>query len=221
MDSAPDLPQLAREFLADRGIDPETVPPRPPYTLATHMADTTEATLDAILPTRYRHAEPDDPDVLAWVDSFLADPRTAPNLLILGPVGSGKTYQALGALRRVALACAARCQRVAYRAITHPEFNARMRPQPDESHSIALMDMQAVDLLVLDDLGSGKATDWTDDTLYRLIDTRWSHQRPTIATTNLHADEIRDVLDERVVSRLACGVQVALTAADRRSGGAP
>lgn len=45
-------------------------------------------------------------------------------------------------------------------------------------------------LLVLDDLGKGKQTEWTTEKLYLLLNKRWSEQMPTIITSN---DEI-DVL---------------------------
>lgn len=214
-----DMNQFARDYLAGRGIDPNTVDERPPYTLADHMLAQAETTLDLILPPRFRTAVPDQPAVTAWVETFLTDSADAPNLLLRGPVGSGKTHQALGALRQVAIEAARRCLRVTYQAITHPEFNAAMRPQPDGTHLSTLVDLQSVDLLVLDDLGAGRATDWTEDTLHRLIDVRWSHQRPTIATTNLDTGTLRAEVDERVVSRLACGVQVALKGTDRRRAG--
>jgi DNA replication protein DnaC len=78
---------------------------------------------------------------------------------------------------------------------------------------------EQVDLLVLDDLGGGKTTDWTADTLYRLVDTRWAYQRPIIATTNLTAPDLREAVGARVASRLAAGVQVALKGDDRRRAG--
>lgn len=214
-----DLGRTARDYLAERGIDPDATPPRDPYTLADHMLTQANTTLDLVLPPKFRQADCDHPEVAAWVDGFLADRAGAPNLLLRGPVGSGKTHQALGALRRIAMESAQRCQRITYRAITHPEFNAAMRPQADGSHHTELADLQAVDLLVLDDLGAGKASEWTDDTLHRLIDVRWSHERPTIATTNLTAALLADHVDERVASRVACGVQVALVGFDRRRGG--
>ncbi|MFG1846733.1 ATP-binding protein [Micromonospora carbonacea] len=211
-----DLGAVARDVLARRGIDPTIAPPPAPFNLADHLTDQANATLDLILPPRFRHAEPDVPEVRQWIGRYLADPKTCPGLLLLGPVGTGKSHQAFGALRRVALECAKRCRRITYAVTSHPEFNAAMRPQPDDRHLRALEDFQTVDLLVFDDLGAGKSSDWTEDTLYRLVDTRWARQLPTITTTNLDAGSLRANADERVVSRLSTNVQVALKGTDRR-----
>lgn len=210
------LGELARDILAKRGIDPATAPPPPAFNLAEHLTAQAEATLDLLLPRRFRQADVDHPQVRNWVRGYLTDPKACPGLLLLGPVGTGKSHTAFGALRRVALECAKRCRRITYALTSHPEFNAAMRPQPDDRHLRTLEDFQTVDLLVFDDLGAGKSSDWTEDTLYRLVDTRWARQLPTIVTTNLDANALRDGVDERVVSRLSTNVQVALKGTDRR-----
>ncbi|MFG2046165.1 ATP-binding protein [Micromonospora sp. NPDC048935] len=217
--SSTNLGGLAREVMERRGIDPTTVPPRPGFDLADHLIEQAEATLNLILPPRFRHAEPDDRQVRQWIGTYLRDPTTCPGLLLLGPVGTGKSHQAFGALRRVVLESAKRCRRMTYAVTSHPEFNAAMRPQSDDRHLRALADYQTVDLLVFDDLAAGKSTDWTEDTLYRLMDARWANQLPTITTTNLDADGLRADVDERVVSRLSTSVQIGLKGSDRRRGG--
>ncbi len=213
------LRETARAILARRGIDPDTTPEPKPFRLADHLTQTTEATLALVLPPEFRHAEPRHPDVRRWVSRYLNDPATCPGLLLRGPIGSGKTTESLGALRTVALTYAKAGRRLTYLFTSHPEFNRAMRPQNDDGHNRTLADMQAVDLLVFDDLGVGKLTDWGDDTLFRLIDTRWSHHRPTIVTTNLSATKASDLIDERILSRLATSVQVPLTNTDWRRAG--
>lgn len=214
-----DINQTARGILASKGIDPDNLPDRPPFDVADFMTEQAEASLALVLPQRFLAAEADNPQVLAWVEKFRTDPTTTPSLLLLGPVGVGKTHQAFGALRAAVLATAARPARMMWRVITHPEFNAAMRPQSDDGHLRALDEYIAADLLVLDDLGSGKATDWTADTLYRLIDARWANQRPTIATSNLAPETLRTTIGDRIVSRLADGIVVPLKGGDRRRAG--
>jgi DNA replication protein DnaC len=213
------LGEVARDYLARRGINPDDAPPSKPFNLPDYMVEQAEATLRMVLPARFRTAETDHPDVIGWTNRYLADPDTCPDMLLKGPVGTGKSHQAFGALRRVALAVAARAGRMTYQVISHPDFNDAMRPKPDGANVRTLADFQTVDLLVFDDLGAGKTTEWTEDTLHRLVDCRWANQRPTIATTNLTPEKFRSDLDERVVSRLSMSVQVALTGTDRRRGG--
>lgn len=212
-----DIGEYARRVLADRGIDPDAVPDEE-YTLADHLRDSVSKTLAEIVPPRYLNATTGEMRLLAWIRRYV-DTGTAPDLMLRGPVGSGKTHASIAVLRQVGYAMAERGRRVSLARTSHPDFNQAMRPNADESHLRALEGFQEVDLLVFDDLGAGKVTDWTEDTLYRLIDTRYARQLPTIVTTNMDAREFRDAMDERIVSRLAESQQVALTGGDRRRHG--
>jgi hypothetical protein len=73
-------------------------------------------------------------------------------------------------------------------------------------------------LLLLDDLAAERVTDWTSETLYRLVDARYARRLPTIVTTNASGQQIRDGLGERVASRLnGLGRIVTLDGPDRRA----
>jgi DNA replication protein DnaC len=56
-------------------------------------------------------------------------------------------------------------------------------------------------MLVLDDVGAEKMTEWTAQTLYSIVNGRYQSQAPTIITTN-NADSI----EERVASRMFSGL---------------
>lgn len=49
-----------------------------------------------------------------------------------------------------------------------------------------------VGLLVLDDFGKGVPSEWAAETMFRVIDMRWSQQKPTIFTSQYSVDELRD-----------------------------
>lgn len=210
-----DIGDYARRVLAEKGIDPDQEPVE--YTLADHLRDSVTKTLAEIVPPRYLNATTDEPEVLAWIRQYVTH-GTAPDLMLRGPVGSGKTHTSIAVLRQVGYAMAEQGRRVSLARTSHPDFNQAMRPSPDDTHLRTLETMQGADLLVFDDLGAGKMSDWTEDTLYRLIDTRYSRQLPTVVTTNMDAPEFREAQDERIVSRLAGSWQVALTSEDRRRG---
>ena len=59
-------------------------------------------------------------------------------------------------------------------------------------------------LLVLDDFGAHKATEWAGETLYRIIDDRYENSAPTIITANVPLGAI----DPRIVSRMRQGLVV-------------
>lgn len=64
-------------------------------------------------------------------------------------------------------------------------------------------------LLVLDDLGESKATDWAYETLKSVIGERYNNRKPTIFTSNRSLPELRaaGLYDERITSRIfeMCG----------------
>lgn len=74
---------------------------------------------------------------------------------------------------------------------------------------------QTAPLLVLDDLGAEKTTDWAQEQLDMLIDYRYMQRLHTVVTTNLRTED----LPERIASRLQdtrFGVTVGIQASDYR-----
>jgi DNA replication protein DnaC len=62
-------------------------------------------------------------------------------------------------------------------------------------------------LLVLDDVGAERPTEWTQDQLNKLIDYRGRNELPAWFTTNCSLEELEQVLTPRTYSRLdaPCG----------------
>lgn len=176
-------------------------------------------------PPRYRRADATHPAVLEWADAVAADPTEAGSLLLTGTTGTGKTYEAYGALRRIAAAGSTHPYEI--RALTAADMNGLLRvngsPRGVEEE---LRRLCRITLLLLDDLGSAKATEWTEETTYRLVNERYNACRPTIYTSNLPAKsadgrDLASVLGERIVSRLSEDTRVvAMVGPDRRRGAA-
>jgi DNA replication protein DnaC len=57
--------------------------------------------------------------------------------------------------------------------------------------------------LMLDDLGTQRNTEWELEMLYNLVDARYGDERFTVVTTNKPLDEIREIAQGRIYSRLA------------------
>ncbi len=177
---------------------------------------------DAAFPRRYRDAASDVPEVFDWVKAYQHDPAGAPSLFLLGPTGTGKTWQAYAALRqavtfpRPVRGVGYRCD--AWKASTHADLLASMRPNGRSGDSEqVLADLRKVPLLLIDDLGVAKNSEWVEDITYRLINGRYEEMMPSIFTSNLAVDQLRDALGDRIASRLAetC-VRVVLSGIDRR-----
>lgn len=58
------------------------------------------------------------------------------------------------------------------------------------------------DLLVIDDLGAMRNTEWQIQIVYEIIDARYASEKPTIVTSNMTFKEIGEVFHERIRSRL-------------------
>ena len=163
------------------------------------------------IPPRFRDAVADDADVKQWCRRLRAG--STRSLLILGITGTGKTHQAYGALRWLAAAGVV----TRWDAVTAPDLYARLRPSAGADPEGEIQRLMSVPLLMVDDLGAGKPSEWTEEITYRLINTRYDAMLPCLITSNVPAGEIRDLLGDRVASRLAemCD-RVVLKGPDRR-----
>jgi DNA replication protein DnaC len=131
------------------------------------------------------------------VAGWAKDPR--PALLVLtGPTGTGKTWQAWGALR-------------ALRRSEHAAVKATMLQRLDADAVARLIRMPA---LLIDDLAA-RTTPGALATALEIVDQRQESAALTIVTTNATLPAISD-LEPRLASRLAAGRVVQMGGRDRR-----
>lgn len=64
------------------------------------------------------------------------------------------------------------------------------------------------DLLIIDDLGTEVVNTFVSSQLFTCMETRDSLKKPTIISTNLSLQAIRDVYSERIFSRLSSGYKI-------------
>lgn len=168
---------------------------------------------EAQVPARFASARMSDlppprgPEIQSWLDG-----DGWPNLVLAGPVGCGKTHAAVAAARAASEAG------LAARLISTVELLEELRPGGPER---ALERAIEAPLLVLDDLGAERPSDWTAERLALIIDRRWLDERPILATTNLSlgpSGELIEALGERSYSRLvgSGAIVLQLQGEDRR-----
>lgn len=129
-----------------------------------------------------------------WLDRDFPNNR---GMVISGSVGRGKTGLA------VALAYIVHMQGHRVRIGTFTEILDEMRPKAGNSDKeTEPADMYKPKLLVLDDLGTQKMTEFVEERLFAIIDGRHQRTLPTIITTNLGLPELKKQFGDRVVSRI-------------------
>lgn len=135
--------------------------------------------------------------VRKWVEHDFGERR---NLILSGPVGTGKSGLALGAMYEIHM------RNISCKFSTFSMLLDQLRPANDDDKAAKrenLASLIRTGLLVIDDLGTHKESEWTAQQLFDLINGRTSHRRPFIITTNWTVQEMSDALDDRLMSRLA------------------
>lgn len=99
-------------------------------------------------------------------------------------------------------------------------FVEAMRNQYTEySEDIARLREEAMHckLLILDDIGAERPSEYVCERLYDLINHRYTNMLATIYTSNLTPFELGDRLGSRIESRVRSAEQIKLVGADRRT----
>jgi DNA replication protein DnaC len=160
------------------------------------------------IPTLYEHASLDNfspahlssPSVKQALGQVLTTVKTyarefpqldKPGLLLIGDPGTGKTHLAVAALRILI--------GKGFQGLFNDYQNLLDRIRMGYDSNSGQADREAyrtameAEVLLLDDLGAHRVTDWVEDTVTSIITYRCNHRKALIATSNLVDPEIGGV----------------------------
>jgi DNA replication protein DnaC len=194
-----------------------------PETSAPALSETEALRLRALraaswVPERFLQARPEDlaPEVREVVEGWVSCPDGR-NLVVVGPVGSGKSHLIAAALLAGYIEHGNEAR---FRWSSTATLLERERPDAEEDDGPSLAVCRAVPILGLDDLGAERDTEWGQDRMRLLAADRWDHGRPMAVTTNLQLGPdgpLAARYGERTYSRLVGGaVVLKLIDHDRR-----
>lgn len=183
------------------------------------------------IPERYKYniplkPEPDDVPAFEILNEFkeniITHVEAGEGLYIWGKnTGSGKTSWACKIMshyfRKIAFSTGLENEGLYIYLPTFLEDLRGYYDTHDPEFEEVLEMLKKCKLLIIDDIGSEKFTEWVRERLVSIINTRVSSGLSTIYTSNLSPEELKDGLEERISSRVLGYSQVVeITGSDSR-----
>lgn len=130
-----------------------------------------------------------------YADTFTKD---SDSLIFQGGTGLGKTHLSLA----IAANVIGKNYGVVYGSTQNFASTIERERFINDLETETVQMLNSCDLLILDDLGTEFPSPYVTSCIYNIIDTRIMRKLPTIISTNLQGEEIKQKYGERLVSRL-------------------
>ena len=144
-------------------------------------------------------------EVKDYASAFTVRLQQGEGLFLKGPVGAMKTSLAVAVMLE-ALRAEKSAWFISIPSMTNAFFAAKT--QSDDGWQQLAAKLRRVSLLLMDDFGAERKSDWLQAELESLIVDRYDAKRPAIVTTNLMSDELHARYSERVLDRFRSTMRV-------------
>ena len=135
-----------------------------------------------------------------YLENWEENREAGRGLYFCGGVGTGKTHLAVAVMNELI-----RKRLVPSLFVTVPELLDNLREtynKPGRNLDEWMDAVQNADLLVLDDLGSERVTEWVRERLFVIVNHRYREALPTVFTSNIGPKDLAAQLGERTASRI-------------------
>lgn len=184
------------------------------------------------IPARYQYSQnlkicKEDSNAYTRVSNIMTDVKNwverGNNLLLWSTTkGNGKTSLACAIansyIRQVALTSLMEPMVYFIKSARFLEYIREQFNNPDASFKHTIELVERVPLLIIDDIGAEKPSDWVRERLLSIIDERYSNNRSIIYTSNCGISEITESLHARIGDRIRDAEQLNLIGQSRRGG---
>lgn len=129
-----------------------------------------------------------------YCDNFEVFKKTGKGILLFGGLGTGKSYYAACIVNELVEKYSARFISTSYLATIG--FNDR---------KYFMREIDQVDLVVLDDIGAERGTEYMQELIFSIVDSRSRNKNPIVVTTNLDMSQMCKATDlgtKRIFDRI-------------------
>ena len=140
-------------------------------------------------------------EVVDYAALLVDNPQQPQSLIMIGKVGTGKTHLACAMIEYVIRQTLKQCQYVAFSEVVR-RVKSSWRNGSEESEQDIYDSLASPYLLVIDEVGMQRFTDFERTVAYEVINARYIAENPTVMVSNLAAKDLKPTIGDRAIDRL-------------------
>lgn len=156
-----------------------------------------------VVPLTYRHVTLDfcDMQPQSFINFAKEWGKKPTSIFLHGTYGSGKTQFAFAMIREMFRSCR---YKLWPRYFTSPELDRRLLKalKSEEGDEYEIRNIASQDILFIDDIGRETKSERLRNQYFEIFNYRYAHKLPTILTSNFDLDDLNEIIDGSIASRI-------------------